>query len=105
MSGPIFCNKNPTICISLELLNKVVSLSLPHLLANGSSPLGQLEVDKDIVPGEVVSSCHAFREQVPGRPRSSVGHTEDECVAVPGSDGVTGNHITRWDPDICLSQD
>jgi hypothetical protein len=68
MFGPIFCNKNPTICISLELLNKVVSLSLPHLLAYSSSPLGQLEVDKDIVPGEVVSSCHAFREQVPGRP-------------------------------------
>ena len=53
-------NKDPTVRIYLITLHHVVFLGLPHLLADLTPPLGQLEVDKDVVWAEVVVSrvCH-----------------------------------------------
>ena len=100
-------DKNPTVCVYLIILDNVVLLCIPHLLTDLPPPLGQLEVDKHVLRGEVVvSRQHPPGDDVPGGHGGPVTDAEDEAIPLPSTQRMTSSDIPFINPDtsFCFKQ-
>ena len=85
----VHLDRDAAVLVGAVLHGLPGELHLPHLLGQGASPLGQLEVNEDIGVGEVVARLEvppgeeAGGQDFPGAARLPVEDTENEAGVGP----------------------
>ena len=95
---PVLDDRDPPVLVDREPPEVAGLPGLPHLVEDVVPGLGELEVEEDLVLGEVgvlhvlpLVGDHAGHQGLPAGARRVVDHPDDVRVPLPGQ-GVQGHH-------------